>query len=236
MSPPTTPTAGNNIWGRSVQCQQPYPSDPVIRFKNFVKGACNMLLTAAVAATAAFGSASAYSSRYVGATLNHHGARHGGRVHVGRSDPPRARSTLAMGLGVPDLSTDPRIATSRGMQAFRKGDVAGSLEQFDAAIAADERYTLYLWQRGLSLYYAGKFEEGAVQFRRDVAANPNDTEEAIWTFLCEAQTKGFEAARKQMLKVGKDSRPIMRMVNELFLGDASEEDLATAGHKAGPGR
>ena len=122
------------------------------------------------------------------------------------------------------------------MQAFRKGDVAGSLEQFDAAIAADERYQLYLWQRGLSLYYADKFEEGAVQFRRDVAANPNDTEEAIWTFLCEAQTKGFEEARKQMLRVGKDSRPIMRLVNDLFLGNASEEELATAGHNAGPGR
>ena len=105
------------------------------------------------------------------------------------------------------------------MQAFRKGDVKGSLEQFDAAIAADERYQLYLWQRGLSLYYADKFEEGATQFRRDVAANPNDTEEAIWTFLCEAQTAGFDTARKQMLKVGKDSRPIMRLVNEMFLGE-----------------
>lgn len=38
----------------------------------------------------------------------------------------------------------------------------------------------YLWQRGLSLYYVGQYEEGAKQFRDDVAVNPNDTEESIW--------------------------------------------------------
>ena len=35
-------------------------------------------------------------------------------------------------------------------------------------------------QRGLSLYYVGQFEEGAQQFRDDVAVNPADTEESIW--------------------------------------------------------
>jgi len=33
-----------------------------------------------------------------------------------------------------------------------------------------------------------------------VAVNPNDTEESIWTFLCEAQMVGPEEARKQFLK------------------------------------
>ena len=41
----------------------------------------------------------------------------------------------------------------------------------------DNRYGPVLWQRGLSLYYAGRFDEGAAQFRRDVALNPGDTEE-----------------------------------------------------------
>ena len=39
------------------------------------------------------------------------------------------------------------------------------------------------------------------QFREDVAVNPNDTEESIWTFLCEAQMVGAEAARQQFLEV-----------------------------------
>ena len=41
-----------------------------------------------------------------------------------------------------------------------------------------------------------------VQFRDDVAVNPNDTEESIWAFLCEAQLLGAEAARQQFLQVG----------------------------------
>lgn len=50
-----------------------------------------------------------------------------------------------------------------------------------------------------------KFEEGAEQFRIDVAANPNDTEESIWCFLCEAQLYGTEEARKRFLEAGSPS-------------------------------
>ncbi|KAL5996233.1 hypothetical protein ACLOJK_026307 [Asimina triloba] len=44
------------------------------------------------------------------------------------------------------------------------------------------------------------FEEGAEQFRIDVAANPNDTEESIWCFLCEAQLYGVDEARRRFLE------------------------------------
>ena len=46
----------------------------------------------------------------------------------------------------------------------------------------------------------GRFEEGAEQFRIDVAQNPNDTEESIWCFLCEAQLYGVNEARNQFLE------------------------------------
>lgn len=36
--------------------------------------------------------------------------------------------------------------------------------------------------------------------RDDVAVNPNDTEESIWAFLCEAQLEGVEAARAKFLQ------------------------------------
>jgi hypothetical protein len=44
-------------------------------------------------------------------------------------------------------------------------------------IALAPKMRPYMWQRGLSLYYLGRFQEGAQQFRDDVAVNPNDTEE-----------------------------------------------------------
>ncbi|XP_040372366.1 uncharacterized protein LOC112198166 isoform X2 [Rosa chinensis] len=55
-----------------------------------------------------------------------------------------------------------------------------------------------------------RFEEGAEQFRIDVAQNPNDTEESIWCFLCEAQLYGIKEARERFLEVGRDPRPVMR--------------------------
>ncbi|CAD6231444.1 unnamed protein product [Miscanthus lutarioriparius] len=104
------------------------------------------------------------------------------------------------------------LAVRRGMQLFRQGDVAGSLAEFDRAIDMDPRQKQYLWQRGLSLYYLDRFEEGAEQFRIDVAANPNDTEESIWCFLCEAQ-------------VGLDSRPVMREAYVLLKVISAKVDL-----------
>jgi lipoprotein NlpI len=89
---------------------------------------------------------------------------------------------------------------------YAQGDVVESVERFDAALEANPRIRPYLWQRGLSLYYLGfdnpsLWEEGAKQFREDVAVNPADTEESIWAFLCEARVLGPTEARRQMLKV-----------------------------------
>ena len=73
--------------------------------------------------------------------------------------------------------------------------------------------------------------QGSAQFRGDVAVNPNDTEEAIWAFLCEARDPsiGFAAARQNILRVGRDSRPYMRAAYNLFQGTGTEADLEAAG-------
>ncbi|GAB2277378.1 hypothetical protein Dimus_012081 [Dionaea muscipula] len=120
------------------------------------------------------------------------------------------------------------IAIRRGMQLFRQGDVLGSVVEFDKAIELDPRQKAYLWQRGLSLYYLNRFEDGAEQFRLDVAKNPNDTEEAIWCFLCEAPLYGVDEARKRFLEVGRDPRPVMREVYTLFKEGGDPEKLVAA--------
>ena len=63
-----------------------------------------------------------------------------------------------------------------------------------------------------SLYYAGRYEEAASQFRTDVSYNPNDTEESLWTWLSDARRAGPDLARKQFLEVGRDPRPLLRVV------------------------
>ena len=57
--------------------------------------------------------------------------------------------------------------------------------------------------------------------------NPNDTEESIWAFLCEAQLNGFQEARRQILTVGVDPRPVMRTAMTLFRGDDDAKSIAS---------
>ncbi|AES61427.1 putative 43kDa postsynaptic protein [Medicago truncatula] len=120
------------------------------------------------------------------------------------------------------------LAIRRGMSLFRQGEVLGSVVEFDKAIQLDPRQKAYLWQRGLSLYYLDRFEEGAEQFRLDVAQNPNDTEESIWCFLCEAQLYGVDEARKRYLEVGRDPRPVMRETYNMFKDGGDPEKLVGA--------
>lgn len=136
-----------------------------------------------------------------------------------------ARCLLAAALApAAALAADGADLMRKGMEAFQQSRVADSVTLFDESASAGYPKAM-LWQRGLSLYYADRFEDGATQFRKDVEMNPNDTEESIWAMLCEAQTLGFEEARKRMLVVGRDGRRVMRTVYSLFRGEDEATNL-----------
>ena len=62
----------------------------------------------------------------------------------------RCASTLAA-LATPAVASDARTYARQGMTAFEKGDVEESIQLFDAAEEADQRYATRLWQRGFSI-------------------------------------------------------------------------------------
>jgi len=138
-------------------------------------------------------------------------------------------------LLAPLAAVSPRAAHAAnpvrdGMAAFAANDVEGAIELYDAAIRASPAAKPYLWQRGLALYYAGRFADGAEQFAADVDVNPNDTEEQIWHLLCLAQVKGgLAAARPFKLTVGTDRRPVMRAAQQLFLSGSAADEARLAG-------
>lgn len=105
-----------------------------------------------------------------------------------------------------------------GMRLFRIGELVGSISEFDLAIAQNYKLGDYLWQRGLSLYFNGDYKIASEQFRRDVARNPRDTEEALWALFSEAQSnKDFERARRNMIHLNApDPRPIMKSIYNIF--------------------
>ena len=149
----------------------------------------------------------------------------------------RSPSSTHIAMALPQSAPQelsPRALVNRGMQTFREGDVAGSIDFFDKAEAAEPMLKPYLWQRGLSYYYADKYKEGSDQFRFDVKVNPLDVEEIVWDIACQARlgSGAFPPTNKLSLPQGKtDRRKIMATVYSLFRGDgATEHDLASAGH------
>ncbi len=47
---------------------------------------------------------------------------------------------------------------------FRLGMIDESIKDFDAVIEMNKDLKPYLWQRGIALYYAGRYAEGQEQF------------------------------------------------------------------------
>src|SRR5262249_50515095 len=85
------------------------------------------------------------------------------------------------------------------------------------------------WRRGLTLYYADEFAKGVAQFTTSDKEEPNDVENAVWNFLCDAKVKGVEKARGDMLKVAKDPRgPYFMKIYDLFRGSAKPDEVFTA--------
>lgn len=134
------------------------------------------------------------------------------------------------------IASDPRnpqLYVRRGMVYFKQANIHASIQDFDRAESLDSRLTPYLWQRGLSYYYADRHEEGAKQFEIDLTVNAQDVEETVWRYLCMAQVQNTEMARRSLLPVRQDPRPVMRSVYELYAGQLTPEQVLQAGLQLG---
>lgn len=110
---------------------------------------------------------------------------------------------------------------------------AESAEAFDELVKLRPAIEPELWQRGLALYYAGRYADGVRQFERHKEVNPADVENVTWHFACLARDADVETARKALLPVGDDARVPMKQVLELYRGEGSEEAVLAAAD-AGP--
>jgi tetratricopeptide (TPR) repeat protein len=134
---------------------------------------------------------------------------------------------------IQNYPNDPKAYIRRGMVNFKLAKISESIQDFDQAEKLDPTVSPYLWQRGLSYYYAERFEEGAAQFELDLNVNAQDVEETVWRYLCIAQVKGTVEARQALLAVKNDPRPIMNSVYDLYAGNCTPEDVLAAGEKYG---
>ena len=117
--------------------------------------------------------------------------------------------TSSLSSGSREVYPD-RQLVYQGMEAFRKGDIKGSIQKFDASVPPNTK--AYLWQRGISYYYNNQFELGSQQFRDDVLQSPLDVEEIVWDIACLLRIDNTKFPPSTMLSLPpgkKDRRPIM---------------------------
>lgn len=122
---------------------------------------------------------------------------------------------------------------SRGMVYFKLARLTSSLQDFNQAEKLNPQLTPYLWQRGLTYYYLGKYAQGARQFELDLSVQSQDLEETLWYYLCLAQLENASEIRDCLLKVRDDPRPIMGQVYQFYGGKCSLEQLLAMGKKEG---
>jgi lipoprotein NlpI len=130
-----------------------------------------------------------------------------------------------MGQGLADR---PQAIFSRAVDDFERGRIAESVEGFDTVAKLVPDLAPQLWQRGIALYYAGRYKDCRAQFESHRTVNPNDVENAAWHFLCVARGESVQNARAALLPVGPDSRVPMRQVYEMFRGALKPEDVMAA--------
>lgn len=122
----------------------------------------------------------------------------------------------------------PQAVFNRAVVDFQSGRIAESAAGFDTLARLAPDIAPELWQRGIALYYAGRYEDCRTQFESHRTVNPNDVENAAWHFLCVARAQSPEKARSALLPVGPDSRAPMREIYQMFRGALAPEAVLKA--------
>ena len=140
---------------------------------------------------------------------------------------------LTLIIAAAGVLQSPQQIFDRAVQDFEKARITESAAGFDKVAQLVPSMAPQLWQRGIVLYYAGRYKDCRGQFESHRTVNPNDVENAAWHFLCVARAESPEEAKKALLPVGPDPRVPMRQIYEMFQGRRRpDEVIAAAGTTA----
>ena len=134
---------------------------------------------------------------------------------------------------ISESPNSPRLFQTRGETHFYLGDIEQSIADFDRVIELIPSQEPRHWQRGISYYYAGEFAKGVAQFELHQTVNPQDVENAVWHFLCNARVDDIAAAKQSLIPIARDYRVPMSQIWELFSGETTPEIVLEAANATG---
>ncbi len=129
---------------------------------------------------------------------------------------------------VPVVAQSPQALLNRAVADFENGRFTESAAAFDSLAALVPEQAPFLWQRGISLYYAKRYDDCRRQFESHRTINPDDVENAAWHFLCVSRAESPAAAMAALLPVGPDARVPMRQVYEMLRGTLTPDQVLSA--------
>jgi lipoprotein NlpI len=134
------------------------------------------------------------------------------------------------------VSVQTRAMLENGIEAFLAGRVEESVTLFDRVAKEAPAVAPELWQRGIALYYVGRYADCRRQFESHRTVNPNDVENPAWHFLCVAKLESPARAKAALLPVGPDQRSPMREVYQMFQGTLPPQKVLDAATQGGSAR
>lgn len=135
------------------------------------------------------------------------------------------------------IKEEPKLADAyywRGREHFRLGKIDESLADFNKLVELQPDLESRQWERGITCYYAGKYEAGAQQFELYQTYHDQDVENSVWRYLCVVPTEGVAKARENMLPIKNDPRVPMMDIYELYRGKKTPDDVFTAAKVGNP--
>jgi lipoprotein NlpI len=147
-----------------------------------------------------------------------------------------AAAILGTYLAAQQSTDNPRAILELAITDFLAGRVKESVAGFDRVAALAPQAAPELWQRGIALYYVGRYRDCRAQFESHRTVNPNDVENPAWHFLCVAKAESPARARAALLPVGPDQRPPMREIYQMFRGTMMPDAVLGATGDDAPAR
>jgi len=122
----------------------------------------------------------------------------------------------------------PQAVLDRAVADFENGRVAEAAAGFDNVVTIVPLLAPRLWQRGVTLFYAQRYDDCRAQWEITVKAYPEDVENAAWHYACVAKLESPAKARAALLPVAGDTRVPMKEIYEMLRGATSPDAVLKA--------
>lgn len=120
---------------------------------------------------------------------------------------------------------DLQLHSQRGDVHFYLGHFTEAVTDYTRMIELRPEEEASHWRRGIALFYAKEYADGAAQFEKYHSFDNVDRENGIWRYFCQVKAVGKEQAQRELLRYEKDDRPPFPEVYRLFSGKLTAEEV-----------